>query len=473
MKLAEPWVLFSIFAIAMMLGPSLAEAAAEERFQFTPFAGLTRFDREFTDSAGLKRPDDIYLGGRISVRLASPLWLDIAGGITKGGVDSTWSHISANLLLMSSTPRRISPFVSLGGGVSEFKPPVSLQRQDGVAEAAAGVFLRLSDLLRLRLEARNVLLVPKENWNKAHFNNVILGAGLTFAFGGGDHDADRDGVSDRFDKCPNTPVACRIDLTGCPVDSDGDGVCDGADRCAETQRGASVDANGCPKDQDGDGVIDGVDQCPGSSRDCLVDSVGCSSDADRDGVCDVVDRCANTLMRCAVDAQGCPIDSDGDRVCDGIDKCANTPVGSRVNGVGCPQTEAQQLETQLLDTGMIRLQDVKFETAKATIRLESRHTLDVVGEVLSKWPELKIEVGGHCDSRGSNAYNLALSKRRVVSVRSYLLTHFTKLRATQLTARGYGESQPLVENDSPENMARNRRVEFKVLNNAVLKQIKR
>jgi len=145
-----------------------------------------------------------------------------------------------------------------------------------------------------------------------------------------------------------------------------------------------------------------------------------------------------------------------------------------VDSDGCPVlTEVQQRETELLDTGMIRLQDVKFETAKANILPEFRHTLDVVGEVLSKWPQLKIEVGGHCDSRGSDAYNLALSRRRVISVRTYLLQHFPKLQATQMIARGYGESQPLVPNTSPENMAKNRRVEFKVLNKEMLRQIKR
>jgi outer membrane protein OmpA-like peptidoglycan-associated protein len=175
-----------------------------------------------------------------------------------------------------------------------------------------------------------------------------------------------------------------------------------------------------------------------------------------------------------VDARGCPTDSDGDGVCDGLDKCADTPAGSKIDVNGCPVvSEVQLRETELLDTGMIRLQDVRFETAKANILPEFQHTLDVVGEVLSKWPQLKIEVGGHCDSRGSDAYNLALSRRRVTSVRSYLLSHNPKLDASQMTARGYGESRPLVPNSSPENMAQNRRVEFTVLNKAVLKQIKR
>ena len=159
-------------------------------------------------------------------------------------------------------------------------------------------------------------------------------------------------------------------------------------------------------------------------------------------------------------------------MCDGLDKCQGTAAGLKVEADGCPPNPVRQRETELLDTGMIRLHDVNFETAKAEILPESRQALDVVGEVLSKWPQLKIEIGGHCDSRGSDAYNLALSRRRVSSVRTYLLQHFKKLEAAQLTAKGYGESQPLVQNTSPENMAQNRRVEFKVLNKAVLKQLK-
>ena len=475
MKSANRWFIFTILAATLLAHP---RAASADSFYITPFVGWTRFDREFKDSAGVKdvyRKDGIYLGGRLSARLVSPLWLEVAGGITKTETDLKWSHLSANLLLVSSAPHVVNPFLSLGGGVSEFKPlsKVTFDKHDGVVEAAGGVLVRLSELLRLRLEARNVLLVPKTHWNKSHFDNVILGAGLTFAFGGKPKDSDGDGVPDKLDKCPDTSVGCRVDATGCPIDSDGDGVCDGLDRCADTPRGARVDANGCPTDSDGDGIYDGIDKCPDTPKGCQVDATGCPIDSDGDGVCDGIDQCPNTATGCTVDAKGCPIDSDGDGVCDGLDKCADTPAGVKVNADGCPPpTEVQQRETELLDTGMIRLQDVKFETAKSDILPESRHALDVVGEVLSKWPQLKIEVGGHCDSRGSDAYNLALSDRRVKSVRTYLLSHNPKLQASQMTARGYGESRPLVPNTSPENMAQNRRVEFTVLNKAVLKQLK-
>lgn len=377
-----------LFALVTLLFAGAAGAADFQNrgVNIVPFGGWTFFDNELQAPTGLMLDDDYYFGGRIGLRLISPLWLDLAGGYTPTtscDCEATWTHLSANLMLVSSKPRAINPFLSLGGGISKFVPRWSPDETDGTFEAAAGVKVKLTDALGLRLEARNVLLVPKEEWKRSHIDNIIVGAGVVFAFGGSDSDSDGDGVPDKLDKCPDTPRPC------------------------------------------------------------------------------------------AVDANGCPIDSDGDGVCDGLDKCADTPSGARVDLDGCPISEVRQRETELLDTGLIRLQDVNFETAKSNILPESHHALDVVGEVLAKWPQLKIEVGGHCDSRGSDAYNLALSKRRVASVRAYLLKQFPKLEAAQLTARGYGESEPLVPNTSPENMAQNRRVEFKVLNKEDLKQIKR
>ena len=127
-------------------------------------------------------------------------------------------------------------------------------------------------------------------------------------------------------------------------------------------------------------------------------------------------------------------------------------------------------ETELLDTGMIRLQNVNFETAKATLLPESFPILDEIGPILRKWSQLKIEVGGHTDSRGSAAYNQELSNARANSVRNYLMTKYPDIAADQLTAKGYGESRPIAPNKGALGMAKNRRVEFVVLNKDVLKK---
>jgi OOP family OmpA-OmpF porin len=121
---------------------------------------------------------------------------------------------------------------------------------------------------------------------------------------------------------------------------------------------------------------------------------------------------------------------------------------------------------------MIRLSNVNFDYDKATIRPEAHAVLDTVGRVLTKWPGLQIEIGGHTDSRGSDAYNQSLSQRRAASVRTYLLAHFSQFKPTQITSKGYGESVPIAPNDTPANMQLNRRVEFVVLNKEILKQPK-
>ncbi len=471
-------------AVAVLSGPMAAQAEPVSPYFYAgPVGGYATF----RDALQLK--DNLYVGGRLGYQMAPWLGIEVAGGYvptqldTPAEPDLNFWHASGNIVLSPWTGPHVTPYVFVGGGYDQFKfkeesdTDLYLGDEDdihyGTGEFGAGVRFWFNDMLGLVVEGRGIADIPKEDWLKtAKLDVIVASAGITLAFGGAPSDADGDGVSDRKDKCPGTPAGATVDAAGCPLDSDGDGVFDGLDRCAGTPKGATVDARGCPLDGDGDGVYDGLDQCAGTPKGATVDATGCPSDSDGDGVYDGLDQCADTPKGATVDATGCPSDSDGDGVYDGLDKCPDTPAGLKVDADGCPPSPVRQRETELLDTGLIRLHDINFETAKAEILPESRQALDVVGEVLSKWPQLKVEIGGHCDSRGSDAYNLALSRRRVSSVRTYLLQHFKKLEAAQLVAKGYGESQPLVQNTSPENMAQNRRVEFKVLNTAVLKQLK-
>jgi len=93
-----------------------------------------------------------------------------------------------------------------------------------------------------------------------------------------------------------------------------------------------------------------------------------------------------------------------------------------------------------------------------------------VGRVLQKWPELRIEVDGHTDGRGSRAYNQRLSEARAKAVMNYMLSQFPDLKPAQFTARGFGEDRPIAPNRNEAGWSRNRRVEFVVLNKDVLKR---
>jgi outer membrane protein OmpA-like peptidoglycan-associated protein len=129
-----------------------------------------------------------------------------------------------------------------------------------------------------------------------------------------------------------------------------------------------------------------------------------------------------------------------------------------------------ELETELLDTGMMRLHEINFESGKAELTPDSYEVLDGVGQVLVKWPELKIEVGGHSDSRGLEGMNQILSEARASTVLSYLIRKFPNLKSGQYSVRGYGESKPIAPNTTALNLAKNRRVEFVVVNKDVLKR---
>jgi outer membrane protein OmpA-like peptidoglycan-associated protein len=465
-------VLFAVLVALVTSGMASAEPQGSYVY-LAPLGGFTVFDAKGT-ILGSTLADRWYAGGRFGWQSAKWYGLEIAGGFTPTNMDQpprtkvTMIHGSVDMRFTLDRSPYGGPFILVGANARRYKFGAAHDNQGGL-ELGTGLDFWLNDAWGVRLEGRDMMWQSKSKlFEKPLSHTIVFGAGVTWAIGATPRDTDGDGIPDRKDKCPGTPHGATVDATGCPKDSDGDGVLDGIDQCPGTPKGATVDAKGCPSDADGDGVFDGIDQCPDTPKGATVDAKGCTSDSDGDGVVDGIDQCPDTPKGATVDAKGCPKDSDGDGVPDGLDKCPDTAAGLKVDKDGCP-IEVMDKETELLDTGSIVLQDVNFETAKANILPASLHSLDVVGQVLSKWAELKIEIGGHTDSRGGVKYNQKLSEARVDSVRAYLLAHFPALKPEQFTAKGYGKSKPLVPNTSPLNMAKNRRVEFKVMNREVLK----
>lgn len=104
---------------------------------------------------------------------------------------------------------------------------------------------------------------------------------------------------------------------------------------------------------------------------------------------------------------------------------------------------------------------INFAYNSANIEPQFRATLDKVASVLSQYDQTYIDVYGHTDSTGTDAYNQDLSERRSISVADYLSSH--GVQAPRIATRGFGETQPVASNETEEGRAANRRVEIKIV----------
>lgn len=135
-------------------------------------------------------------------------------------------------------------------------------------------------------------------------------------------------------------------------------------------------------------------------------------------------------------------DDDGDGVLNSRDRCPDTPKGVKVDEDGC-----------WVYTGVL------FDFDKAVLKAQYKEELKGAKEIFDMNPDLTVTVEGHTCSIGSEAYNQKLSERRAKAVVKYLVDK-VGVPASKLNAVGYGETRPAYPNDTEENRAKNRRVEF-------------
>ncbi len=455
-------------------------------------------------------------------------------------LDSRWS-VSAGAALGSGTEIRrgtpaafIQPFASLtwtpdvnattnvfviagAGGTMVYNPRLTALFG---AHLGFGVRQMVSERLALRLEAREQYESFRE-LAKPVFNGVV-GAGLSFFIGGGPlRDSDGDGVPDRYDRCPGTPLGAVVDGRGCPMDSDHDGVPDGLDQCPDTPAGIRVDDRGCPVDSDGDGVPDYADRCPDTPPGVKVDPNGCPVDSDHDGVPDYLDRCAGTPVGAPVDSNGCPRDGDGDGVPDYLDHCPDTPPGVQVDAAGCPldsdhdgvpdyrdrcpstppgtpvdangcPTEPDADRDGVPDSrdqcpgtppGVVVYRDgdyagcavhalpaagasaperavaFRFVRGRPTLTPAARATLDTIAETMRVLPGARWELGAYTDAAGRVAVLRLRSQREADAVKAYLVRRGVPV--TVLTAVGYGPEHPVASNRTAAGRRENNRLEIR------------
>ncbi|MEW5739524.1 MAG: OmpA family protein, partial [Myxococcota bacterium] len=216
-------------------------------------------------------------------------------------------------------------------------------------------------------------------------------------------------------------------------------------------------------DLDGDGIPDRIDQCLDvpEDKDGFEDQDGCPEpgpdiDTDGDTVPDSADGCPTEPGPPQLD--GCP-DRDNDQIPDNVDKCPDEPGPADLQG--CPPPEEE--EEVVLESERIRINNqILFEFGSDRIDPRSFKLLDEVAAVLEKNKDVgPVIIEGHTDNVGTRPYNLDLSKRRAKAVENYLISK--GIAAKRLRSDGFGFDRPVAPNDTPLNRAKNRRTEFKLI----------
>ena len=104
--------------------------------------------------------------------------------------------------------------------------------------------------------------------------------------------------------------------------------------------------------------------------------------------------------------------------------------------------------------------EILFDYDQATLKPDAQHTLQKLADALNSLPDMPVEIGGHTDNTGDDAYNQTLSERRARAVHDFLLDK--GVNSARLRWHGYGENQPVDNNETDAGRQKNRRVEIKV-----------
>ncbi len=327
---------------------------------------------------------------------------------------------------------RVTPFAVLGAGrIGVISTGVG-NDGDPLFHWGVGAKAALTPSLLVRLDLRDNMSQKYGASSGSQSNNFEMLLGVSLILGRPEAvpvvntvlDTDGDGLVDRVDKCPTEPGA---GADGCPIrDADGDGVVDNEDKCPNVKGGPP---DGCPviKDSDGDGVPDDKDKCIDVKGE-LPDGCPSDKDSDNDGIIDSKDKCPNE---------------------------AETKNGFE-DADGCPDELPAQVKSF---TGVIK--GIEFDRDKASIRPSSTETLDRSALVLTEFPSLRVLITGHTDDTGGRDKNVQLSKERAEAVKAHLVGK--GVDPTRIETHGAGPDEPLDSNATAAGRQRNRRIEFKLI----------
>jgi len=404
------------------------------------------------DNGGLGLMPELYFSRYLSPKLDIMLKGDLGIFNSKLTNDMDLAYPSLNLRYkLAGEEKSFRPYLYAGPSFLADNNTSGLSFNLGL-----GAKYYVSSRTAFYLDAGYVNGIDATLLGKSIRDNLWKGTlGLEYDFGK-TPDADLDGVSDKKDKCPNTPTGVAVDANGCPIDSDGDGVADYIDNCPTLAGLTSL--KGCP-DNDKDGVADKDDACPDVAG--LISLKGCP-DTDGDGVADSDDKCPNTKKGYKVDASGCPLDHDKDGVVDAEDDCP-TVAGPKDNK-GCPVKVPEvkkEITVDQVEIQNIKVTPVHFLSDKSYVTDYSKNILDKLIKTLNSNPLYSVNVYGYADSQGPDDHNIKLSQERIKSVVAYLTSKGISANRI-IQQKAFGEAKPIAPNNTEEGRLQNRRVEFEI-----------
>ncbi len=442
-------------------------AQAQGSFEFGGFGSYTQFDT----SLALK--ERAGAGARLTLVSGygwSTFVLEAEGGYSEQKFGpSTVKYIPARARLMYALP--IGSTASLligGGGVRNEYMVDSTHSNDWGYTALAGLRVKLGSFMSLRLDAVVDYIENPVNESDLFPRNInkSLHAGLQFPLWQSKFvppakekgkwnvtestqvapkeepkkEEPKEEPKEEREPAPQQVPPHERELKMAEPDADRDAVPDSRDLCAATAPGSTVDAQGCQvyRDTDDDGVTDVRDRCPATPHGTLIDGYGCPA-RPTEVVRDAPAR-----------------DSDGDGIDDPRDKCPGTAAGVHADASGCPI-----VIPKMEGPRTVTLRGVTFMSGRDELSPSSLVVLDEVAKQLVAVPELRIEIAGHTDAKGTRIRNIRLSLARAEAVRAYLVMQ--GVPAERLTARGYGPDKPVASNAGPNGRAMNRRVELRRL----------
>jgi OOP family OmpA-OmpF porin len=472
-----------VFILLVVNSPAEAKPAHGD-FLLSPYAGGYAFDGAQGMASGS------IFGLRLGLALTSQWGIEsgIGTASTKRNSDAKDSHATLfdlSALYHFNPINQWEPFATAGLGTIN----VSSRGANLMLNYGVGIHYTLMEKrVSVQAKIRHILDLTSEG----PFNNFEYTMGLTFRAPKiipppPPPDGDGDKIPDAQDICLNTPLGEQVEENGCSIDHDKDSISDIFDLCPATPIGMSVDKNGCPKDTDLDTVPDTLDKCPNTVAGTSVDTNGCPKDADLDTVPDILDKCPNTLGGTPVDQNGCSLDTDLDKVPDTVDLCLGTPIGEEVNDLGCSKEVEDPSEDDTDQDGIVDALDqckdssigalvnsvgcplallkektqielkIQFDPNQSIIKPQYEAPIKAVAEVMISNPETVVEIRGYTDNFGSKKVNRTLSRLRAESVMRYLIDRFG-IDPSRLTAKGYGSSNAIADNSTPDGREKNKRI---------------